>query len=337
MRIRLVLPIALVLIVAGCGDASGDAAATTAAQTATTAAAPAATAPATTAPATTAAPSTTAVEDDMAPGDTCGAVSLRLDVSQLPELGDRAHYEGWAIIDGTPVSTGKFIVDAGVAFYLNNTPVPCFNVDGLEAAETLVVTIEPAGDTDAVPADTHIVAGDVTDGAATLTVDHPAAIGTDFAAAAGTFLLATPTDGPGFELSGIWFLELPGSTVSLELPELPAGWTYEGWAVIEDTPVTSGRFLRPDTADDFDGFSGDQGGPPRPGEDYLRNAPDGLTFPVDLSGHTVVVSVEPEPDDSPGPFAIKLLTGVADDPATDHVSYSMDNTTVLPVVEATIG
>ena len=55
------------------------------------------------------------------------------------------------------------------------------------------------------------------------------------------------------------------------------------------------------------------GGPPFPGEDFLLNAPTGFTFPVDLTtagtagGATVVVSIEPFPDDSAAPFTLKPL------------------------------
>jgi hypothetical protein len=275
------------------------------------------------------------MSDDMV----CDTVGLRLDVSGLPELAGDSHYEGWAIIDGAPITTGKFIVAEGRAFHPDGAPVECFTAEGLETASTLVVTIEPAGDLDTIPSDTHIVAGDISDGTAMLTIDHPAALGTDFSEAAGTFLLATPTDGNGTnELSGIWFLELPGPTTSLDLPTLPAGWRYEGWAVIDGVPVTSGTFLTADGFDDFDGYSGDQGGPPFPGEDYLLNAPGGVTFPTDLSGATVVISVEPSPDDSPEPFALKPLLGTAGDPAGDHVGYVLGNNAVdLPFASATIG
>lgn len=37
--------------------------------------------------------------------------------------------------------------------------------------------------------------------------------------------------------------------------------------------------------------------------------PAGLTFPRNLSGSAAAISVEPVPDDSPAPFAIKPLTG----------------------------
>jgi hypothetical protein len=114
------------------------------------------------------------------------------------------------------------------------------------------------------------------------------------------------------------------------LPELPAGWAYEGWAVIDGVPVTAGTFLTADGFDDFDGYSGDQGGPPFPGEDYLVNPPEGVTFPTDLTGATVVISVEPSPDDSPEPFALKPLLGTAGDPATDHESYPFANNAIDP-------
>lgn len=84
------------------------------------------------------------------------------------------------------------------------------------------------------------------------------------------------------------------------LPALPAEWAYEGWVTIDGVDVTTGRFSDPSTADDFDGFSGDQGGPPWPGEDFLLNAPPGTTFPVDLAGMTTFVTIEPAQDANPG-------------------------------------
>ena len=48
-------------------------------------------------------------------------------------------------------------------------------------------------------------------------------------------------------------------------------------------------------------------GPPIPGEDFLLNAPTGETFPLDLRGRKVVISIEPSPDNSPNPFLLKPL------------------------------
>jgi hypothetical protein len=55
------------------------------------------------------------------------------------------------------------------------------------------------------------------------------------------------------------------------------------------------------------------------------DAPEGLTFPLELSGKTVVISVEPNPDTSPFPSPIKPLIGVVPLNAKDHFLYTMDN------------
>ena len=98
----------------------------------------------------------------------------------------------------------------------------------------------------------------------------------------------------------------------LDLPDLPAGWAYEGWVVGETGPITTGTFTDFSSADDAAPYSGDaQSGPPIPGEDFLMNAPSGETFPLDVRGRMVVISVEPVPDDSEAPFAMKPLVGTA--------------------------
>ena len=264
--------------------------------------------------------------------------ALALEVTGWPALLGGFHYEGWAIVDGSPVTTGKFNVEDGELVDLDGQAVEAFSAEGIESATVIVITIEPAGDVDDVPAATHFLAGDVSNGKANLTVDHTAALGTDFSTASGTFLLATPTDDPdGNELSGIWFLELPGPTASLVLPDLAEGWRYEGWAIIDGQPLSSGTFLSGEGADDSAPFSGPAPGPPFPGEDYVTNAPEGVTLPTDLSGGTVVVSVEPFPDDDPAPFVFKPLIGTAAENATDHVSYPLGlNPDPLPSAVATI-
>ncbi len=312
----------LALVVAACGGDNAASSTTTTQDSVTTTQAPTTTT-------TTGAPPTT---EAMAPG-------ITFETEGWPTLANGFHYEGWAIVDGTPISTGKFNVADGEVVDLDGKEMATFASEGIEAATTIVVTIEPDGDEDAIPADTHFVAGDVVDGVAELTIGHSAALGTDFADAAGSFLLATPTDDPeGNELSGIWFLALPGPVASLELPNLPVGWKYEGWAVIDGTPVTSGTFTDSAAADDAAPFSGSEPGPAFPGEDFVANAPEGVTFPTDLSGATVVISVEPSPDDDPSPFALKPLLGTAAEEATDHESYPLNlNTDPLPTGTATIG
>ena len=102
--------------------------------------------------------------------------------------------------------------------------------------------------------------------------------------------------------------------------------------------MTSGTFDQGDMADNFDDYSSsDEAAPPFPGEDYLTNAPDGLTFPTDLAGAAAVISIEPRMDNSPAPFQFKPLVGTIPSDATDHTLYSVDDmSSTLPTGSVSI-
>jgi len=243
-------------------------------------------------------------DEDM---DTTGTISLN--ISGLEPLGTGFNYEGWIVSDGIPISTGTFSVAQ------NGTPSPStFDVElaDLENATMFVVSIEPSPDTDPAPATTKILAGTFSNQTASLT----SGIVGDFANAGGSFFLRSPTDedmgNNNNDENGVWY-GIPGAppTPDFNLPSLPEGWVYEGWVVGESGPLTTGKFTEFNTADDGDPFSGTQPGPPIPGEDFFNNAPGGETFPLDVRGRTIVISVEPVPDDSPAPFVMKPLLGTA--------------------------
>ncbi|NRD21416.1 anti-sigma factor [Winogradskyella eckloniae] len=246
--------------------------------------------------------------------------NLVLSLDGLEALGDDYVYEGWIIVDGAPVSTGTF---SSVVF------PQTFEVDTeqLNSATTFVLSIEPAVDSDPAPADTKILAGDFTGSSAT--VDSNGIVA-NFSASTGTYILATPTDADDTnEESGVWFLDnSSGSAVTgLNLPTLTEGWVYEGWVVLDGTPISTGTFTDPSAADDnastsvFKGDTSD--GPAYPGEDYLQNAPDGFTFPTDLRGSTIVISVEPSPDNSAAPFTLKPLAGMVPSDAAVHAPIAL--------------
>jgi len=249
---------------------------------------------------------------------------LNLTFSGLEDLGSEYAYEGWIIVDGSPKSTGVFTVDANGVLSKSTFDL---NKDDLDVATTFILTIEPSPDSDPSPSDVHILAGDFSADNAGLTVSHAAAIGTDFTSSTGGYILATPTNGMETdENSGVWFLDpATGPGPALSLPTLPAGWIYEGWAVIGGIPVTTGTFTSASGVDDSAQFSSTEAGPGYPGEDFLVNAPSGLTFPTDLRGTTIVVSVEPVPDNSSSPFTLKPLVGMTAADAMDHSLLSMDN------------
>jgi hypothetical protein len=252
--------------------------------------------------------------------------TLKMNISNLENLGSAEVYEAWIIVDGSPVSAGTFTVDDNGTLSNDELVV---NQEMLNDAVAFVLTIEPNPDPDPAPSDIKLIGGDFQANSATVDVSHMAALGDDFSGAAGKYILATPTTNDMTdELSGIWFLDLssgmPG--VGLTLPGIGSNWVYEGWAVINGTPVSTGRFTAADMMDDSGVFSGsDAGGPPFPGEDFITNAPAGLTFPTDLSGGTAVISIEPEPDNSPAPFMLKPLVAGISASAMDHVTYDLNN------------
>ena len=256
---------------------------------------------------------------------------LVVQLSNLPTLNDGFQYEGWIIVDGAAISTGTFDATGNVTTSIDRTQ--------LDDATRYVLTIEPDPDPSADPSSTHILAGDFNGNVASLTIGHSAALGSDFTDAAGKYILATPTNGGNTdEASGVWWLDNSGGseTAGLSLPNLPDGWKYEGWAVIDGTPVSTGTFTRVDAADEADEFSGDTSGPAYPGEDFLVNAPDGLTFPTDLRRGSVVISIEPDPDDSALTFNLKPLTHENIPQESElHTTLEMVNTIVAITGTAT--
>ena len=252
--------------------------------------------------------------------------TLTLNINELEDVGENFIYENWLIVNGSPVSAGTFSVNTEGVLSKTLFTIPSTVLDN---ATQYVLTIEPDQDTDPTPSKVHVLAGDFISNSAEVSIEHSAALGTNFSTAAGNYILATPTDGNNSnnENSGVWWLD--NSTAikeaGLTLPSLPEGWEYEGWAVIDGTPVSTGKFTSVSGADSTMAFSGPMGGPPFPGEDFLINAPEGLTFPLDLSGQVVVISVEPTPDTSPKPYSIKPLAGLVPLDAADHALLPMVN------------
>lgn len=261
--------------------------------------------------------------------------TLTMNISGLEDLGANAQYEGWIMVDGTPQSTGTFTVDAN-----GNPSSTTFSVNSsdLASATKYILTVEPIPDPDPAPSDQKLVAGDFSSNTATISTATAPALG-DFSNVAGQMFLRTPTDESGTNNGndeyGVWF-GTPGMppTAGLTLPTLPAGWVYEGWVIGDAGPISTGTFTEFDTFDSSNMFSGtlNNQGPPIPGEDFFNNAPAGETFPLDLRGRTVVISVEPSPDNSPAPFLLKPLLGTLDaNAATAPTTHSFgQNLGTLP-------
>ncbi|MFV0249244.1 MAG: anti-sigma factor [Tenacibaculum sp.] len=235
--------------------------------------------------------------------------TLTLKIDKLPALGNDYVYEGWLIVDSIPVSTGTFSVDNNNE--LSQTVFEINDSTTLNSAKTFVLSIEPASDNDPKPSKTKILSGNFDDNSASLSVSE--FVG-DFSNVSGKFILATPTsESDEDETSGVWFLDNSDGEfkAGLTLPKLKEGWKYEGWAIIDGTPLSTGTFLSVTGKDDnasTSPFKGDKSdGPEFPGEDYIKSAPDSLNFPTDLRGSMVAISVEPDPDNSETAFDIVPL------------------------------
>ena len=168
------------------------------------------------------------------------------------------------------------------------------------------------------------VHGDSLIGIADLDISYSHALGSTFSNVLGKCTITAPTS-PADSNSGVWFIE-PGITASAglrNLPTLPIGWRYEGWVgypVIQIDPQKSlaflyystGKFLRADSAD-FDGAGPGKGsgtGLNFPGQDFVNAYPfpGGPPPKPDLRFHTFMITIEPDPDNSPGPFSLTLLS-----------------------------
>lgn len=257
--------------------------------------------------------------------DDTSTTQLRLNLTGLQDLGSGYAYEGWIMVNGSPKSAGIFTVNENGVLSKSS-----FDIDesDLNNATAYILTIEPSPDNDPAPSDVHILAGNFNSNTANVSVAHSAALGNDFTSSAGGYILATPTDdNMDNEASGVWFLDnSSGSPMpALDLPTLPAGWRYEGWAVIDGQPISTGIFTAANQADQNALYSGSNAGPSFPGEDFLINAPAGLSFPTDLRGAAVVISVEPYPDNSPAPFVLKPLVGMVAADQAVHSYATMGN------------
>lgn len=240
----------------------------------------------------------------------------------LPDLGDNYVYEGWLIVGSEKISTGRFSNTEGENFTSNSIDIIKVN-----SATTYVLTIEPATESGAnltSPSGWIFSKSDFTNNTATPSTDDALYSGSsNLESATGKFFLKAPSVGTtGSDANGIWFIDaLPPTTGGFSnLPTLADGWIYEGWVVVPNsnggmTPVSTGRFSNPNLADEsFFGtannneFKGPNGVPPFPGEDFIvdpNNRYPDVTFPIDLTNATVVISIEPTTNDAETPFGLK--------------------------------
>ncbi|SVA33941.1 uncharacterized protein METZ01_LOCUS86795 [marine metagenome] len=223
---------------------------------------------------------------------------------------DQGIYSAWLRLEkGDRVGIGTFNVNS------NGQPVDGQGsvIDRFTASETLfsaisiLIAIEPTGAIQDAPSEAVILQGPFIDGIATMAVPFPPGIGE----ATGSYRVFTPTDGPNTnEGSGVWAANANGEP-TLALADINNLYMFEHFMVINGIPLTMGRFKTTDTRDLRNPWSGPltDTAPAVPGEDFVANAPAGFTFPADLSGSRLLVTLEALYGDRVEPSQLIVLEG----------------------------
>ena len=279
------------------------------------------------------------MDDDMMDEQTTSTLMVNFqNLQPLPMMGQT--YEAWLVIDSELVSVGTFSPNVD-----DDIPVDFeVNTEMLENAFGFMVSVEPMNDMDASQSDIAIMSGPFNNDIAMVTTNMQ--IG-DFSNASGTFFLRTPTDeapmtgNNGNDQFGVIFGDIDQGmppVANFMLPELDeTRWIYEGWVIAGNTPLSTGRFNAFDMRDDFNGFSETLSmGPELPGEDFFNNPPMmfGLTFPLDIRGNMVMITVEPVNDFDPDPFVIQPLSAMAMDMLASNQDFNL-NMAGIPSAVAT--
>ncbi|QHI39311.1 hypothetical protein IMCC3317_47210 [Kordia antarctica] len=237
--------------------------------------------------------------------------TLTVNLNGVAPLPSNFVYEGWIVVNNTPISTGRFNTGS-----VNSTQTFTLVTADLDVATEFILSIELATGDDPAPSNTKILKGGFVANAATLSINSVvgnfANTTTPFS---GSFVTDTPTDNVGGVDNGnndrgVWFIQNMTTAGLINLPQLSAGWKYEGWAVFNtgSAPATTGKFTSANAADSSSPYSGNEPAPLFPGEDFLFNLPAGIDGIV--TGLPVVISVEPDLVGDPNePFFLKPITG----------------------------
>jgi hypothetical protein len=283
-------------------------------------------------------------DDDDTPAAPTESTLFEFSFSGMAEL-DSAYYQAWALIDNAAYSLGKFNVNTSGQMVDTTGTLITGNAFSINLSASIFtgigITIQHDDDDTGKPSETHFLGGDVTSGSATLTVENENGVNEGFGSVSGRFILATPTNGAdNDETSGIWFIDnsTSFSSIGLTLPDFTFGWHYEGWIRVDGKYVSTGTFTTMDDPDSSAAYSATTlPGPDFPGEDFLINAPAGISFPLDLSGKYTMITLEPNPDPAvslPSPFVL-LEANIASD-ATNNLTYNMTNTAPASLPSGTV-
>jgi hypothetical protein len=275
---------------------------------------------------------------DIAVGNT--SVSIKL--SNLPALTDSAKYCAWVYADDAS-SKPYGLKSIGVLNAKNGSIDTTFstNLGYLQKAKYFVITIESAKNAATVTTPgAPILACSFESSSANLVSTHSIAFGSAMSnAMSGSYVLNTPTDNTASGYCGIWFTDATAKVPSLVLPSLPANWSYKGWIKDGDKYISTGLFTELKKADSTYYCNGKKI-LSFPGEDFLfdnTKNPSGFSFPYDLRGKEVMITIEPAAEYAvKTPFPITFLKGTIAADASLNTSYNLDAVTPTTLPTGTV-
>lgn len=225
------------------------------------------------------------------------------------------HYELWSEhADGGGERLAAFTVSVGGALLdLAGEPVQEFPVSELPpSGSTIVLTVEAGADVAETRSGRVLLRGTLSTTDVMLVPALPSLEGRHAA------ILLAPTDPAAPDITGVWFAKSAKakgrSGPGLALAPLRGGWAYGGLVeTAAGTMLPTGLFADPIARDASAPFSGKGNGLPVPGEDFVRNPPEGVRFPLNLADGRTKVTVSLFPDfavDATEPFLPLLATRI---------------------------
>ena len=261
--------------------------------------------------------------------DTIDSATIEINISGLPAIPDTMTYVAWFDNEDTQIEPVKIYsadADAEGKFYYKSAMA----LSDIQQAQLFWLSIEEdslVNDSGFTIGSRRVLGGRFSLGGCNLAIGEQALTFDNYSV---TYNLLTPTDGPNLnETSGVWFVEIDTAgefSTGLNIPELYGGWIYEGWVEVNGKYLSTGRFENPVGADSSKLYGAPGTGLPYPGEDFLLNAPQDVTFPLDLSGKMVYISAEVNDGRNYGeaPYII-LFEATIPVNAETRVAYEMVN------------
>jgi len=284
--------------------------------------------------------------------------TFTLQLSNLPALPDSLVLAAWIMDETGRVihKFGKLDYPSGATSFTGNFQVTLSEFQQNTLNQFVCISVEDKDSllTDSTSSNVFILISKIRNNSSNLTVvpkkisdvafgsdfddqkyvgsDTSAAIPPSFKTAKGVYTVFTPTGVDANTNSGVWFLNYKSDGVyetGLRIPELPAGWAYKGWVKVNGTYLPVGEFTLAAGNDAQNLYVGTKPMPAFPGEDFIQNAPSGISFPLNLAGQEVMISLEPigfNGYNKNEPFPLILFHGAIPTPVSNTASTILQNT-----------